>query len=442
EWEGDWSDGSKQWTPEMMQKLKHQFGDEGIFWMTYKDFLKHFPAINRVRLFDSDWKVAQQWTCVNVPWTVDYLETKFQFTIKQQGPVVIVLSQPDDRYYQGLTGRYSRSLHFRVYREGHQDDERWILRSMHNSGNETAFTRSVSAELDDLEPGTYDVVFKITATRNADATTAEEAIFRYAHSAKEKLLHVGRRFEYANTKGNLRAMEESVKAEKKRMKKSRKMDLLRAERKMKRSSREKARCRKQRIVEAMKDKRKACKIAQMRKSRRQAQQTSQCKCAESKSTQTEVGGNPSSEDSSEKGFLVVEKKADATQEDCTSIADKAENREHDAREKMANLKLEPDQNGKNDRDPAPSPPGDDDYESSIASPEELSDEDFEFDSEIDGPPSLSDQDADEKPRKHSKSNEIFADDPWNALCVLGLRVYTLNSETSIEVIKPESQTLA
>ncbi|RMY78253.1 hypothetical protein D0864_09305 [Hortaea werneckii] len=430
-----------------MQKLKHQFGDEGIFWMTYKDFLKHFPAINRVRLFDSDWKVAQQWTCVKAPWTVDYLETKFQFTIKQQGPVVIVLSQPDDRYYQGLTGRYSRSLHFRVYREGHQDDERWIVRSMHNSGDETAFTRSVSAELDDLEPGTYDVVFKITATRNADATTAEEAIFRYAHSAKEKLLHVGRRFEYANTKGNLRAMEESVKAEKQRMKKSRKMDSLRAERKMKRSSREKARCRKQRIVEAMKDKRKAYKIAKIQKSRQQTQHTSQCKCAASKSTQTEIDGKPSSEDSSEKGFLVVEKKASAIQEDCTSTADNDENGEHDAfdaRERMAYLKLEPDRTGKTDSDLATtSPPADEDYESSIASPEELSDEDFEYvvDSEIDGPPSLSDGDADEKPRKHSKSNEIFADDPWNALCVLGLRVYTLNSEANIKVIKPESQTL-
>ncbi|KAI7356942.1 hypothetical protein KC336_g22167 [Hortaea werneckii] len=104
---------------------------------------------------------------------------------------------------------------------------------------------------------------------------------------------------------------------------------------------------------------------------------------------------------------------------------------------MATLKLQSDQTSKNDGDLATTPPNDEDYESSIASPEELVDEDFEFDSEVDGPPSLSDQDPDEKPRKHSKSNEIFADDPWNALCVLGLRVYTLNSETSIKVIKPE-----
>ena len=97
EWEGDWSDGSKLWTPDMMKKLDHTFGDDGVFWISYKDFLKHFPSINRVRLFDKEWQVAQQWTSVNVPWTVDYLDTKFQFTITKKCPVVIVLSQPDDR---------------------------------------------------------------------------------------------------------------------------------------------------------------------------------------------------------------------------------------------------------------------------------------------------------------------------------------------------------
>ena len=39
EWEGDWSDGSKLWTADMMTKLNMTFGDEGIFWMSYPDFL-------------------------------------------------------------------------------------------------------------------------------------------------------------------------------------------------------------------------------------------------------------------------------------------------------------------------------------------------------------------------------------------------------------------
>ncbi len=30
EWEGKWSDGSKEWTPEWMQLLNHQFGNDGV----------------------------------------------------------------------------------------------------------------------------------------------------------------------------------------------------------------------------------------------------------------------------------------------------------------------------------------------------------------------------------------------------------------------------
>jgi hypothetical protein len=213
EWTGDWSDGSKLWTAEMMQKLKHTFGDDdGIFWMSFRDFLKHFPYINRVRLFDNSWTVAQQWTCVSVPWQPGYLDTKFQFTIEEKGPVVIVLAQPDERYFYGIEGRYFYCLHFRVYKE--DEDERWIVRSMHASGRRSLFTRSVSAEIEDLEPGTYDVVFKITTTRSSTQRTSEEAIMKFATDRKEKLLHVGRRYDYAQSKGKLKEMEEEVRRRK------------------------------------------------------------------------------------------------------------------------------------------------------------------------------------------------------------------------------------
>ena len=35
-------------------------------------------------------------------------------------------------------------------------------------------------------------------------------------------------------------------------------------------------------------------------------------------------------------------------------------------------------------------------------------------------------------------NEIFADDPWNAISVLGLRVYSLKADAKISVIKGEN----
>lgn len=34
EWTGAWSDGSKEWTAELMIKLGHKFGNDGMFYMT------------------------------------------------------------------------------------------------------------------------------------------------------------------------------------------------------------------------------------------------------------------------------------------------------------------------------------------------------------------------------------------------------------------------
>ena len=33
EWNGKWSDGSAEWTPEWMIALGHRFGNDGLFWM-------------------------------------------------------------------------------------------------------------------------------------------------------------------------------------------------------------------------------------------------------------------------------------------------------------------------------------------------------------------------------------------------------------------------
>lgn len=251
EWEGDWSDGSKKWTPELMIKLQHTFGDDGVFWISYKDFLKHFHHINRVRLFTKEWKVAQQWTCVNVPWTVDYLDTKFEITLAERGPLVIVLSQPDPRYFDGLVGRFVYSLHFRVYKEG---CKHYLIRSMHNSGNGAIFTRSVSAELDDVEPGKYSVIFKVTAVRTTSPTAAE-AINKYALDRKEKLLDVGRRFDYAQTKGNLRAMEKAHERGIRDDGREQRTQELKRAREINMKNRTRERLRRKRIADAMKEKR-------------------------------------------------------------------------------------------------------------------------------------------------------------------------------------------
>jgi hypothetical protein len=201
EWNGPWSDGSKEWTPDIMKELNHTMGDDGTFFISYQDFLKFYPVIDRIRLIGREWTITQQWTVVNVPWTVDYLDTSFKVTITKPGPVVLVLSQPDTRYFKGLTGRYKYSLHFRVYKDG---EDTYLLRSMEQSGN----MRSCNAETE-LEPGTYELLLKITAERFEEKKTPEAIIREFKDERREKLLAAGKSFDLAHSKGKLRELEKS-----------------------------------------------------------------------------------------------------------------------------------------------------------------------------------------------------------------------------------------
>lgn len=421
EWEGDWSDGSKLWTPEMMMKLEHTFGDDGVFWISYKDFLKHFPSINRVRLFNKDWQVAQRWTSVNVPWTVDYLDTKFQFTITEKCPVVIVLTQPDDRYFYGLRGRFLYSLHFRVYKEGADDNDRWIVRSMHNSGNETIFTRSVSAEIEDLEPGTYNVVFKVTAHRSKVSPTAEEAIMKFAVDRKDKLLHVGRRFDYAQSKGNLKAMEEANRKRRKQDRREMMSNSYKRERKVNQMEKERAKRRKKRIDEAMKERRKEFTEKQREKVRLRKERIAAKRKIGSNDAQDEVAsegkadskpqltpeteespaasmdvkGEESSEQAGSGANETVtpaepDQKFDdrGTTEDiraaeaATNERARAEAEQGDLSNDMSKLQIDDIRRSSSDGPVSPIEEDDDEYDSPIEPPEELDDDDFSWDSDM------------------------------------------------------------
>jgi len=51
EWQGRWSDESEAWLecPEVASYLNFKPGDDGTFWMSYRDFVKYFDTINCVR---------------------------------------------------------------------------------------------------------------------------------------------------------------------------------------------------------------------------------------------------------------------------------------------------------------------------------------------------------------------------------------------------------
>ncbi|KAK8062296.1 calpain family cysteine protease protein [Apiospora hydei] len=206
EWKGAWSDGSKEWTADWLLKLNHRFGDDGAFWISYEDLLRKYQAFDRTRLFGSDWKVTAIWTTVSVPWTLDYHDTQFAFTLAKPGPVVIVLSQLDDRYYRGLEGQYRFELNFRVHKAGQED---YVVRSI----SPYCQKRSVNVELE-LEAGDYTVLMKINATRNMSILPIEEMVRSYARDRRDKLVAVGMSYDLAHSKGKVIETDEEKRARK------------------------------------------------------------------------------------------------------------------------------------------------------------------------------------------------------------------------------------
>lgn len=230
EWKGPWSDGSsmykhaamhlrqkfldrmaanikstEEWTAEWLQKLDHKFGDDGSFWISYDDLLRKYQAFDRTRLFGPEWKVSSIWTTLDVAWTLDYHDTKFAFSLARSGPVVIVFSQLDERYFKGLEGQYRFELSFRVHQRtassdgaGAESANDYVVRSQ----NYYRMNRSVNVELD-LAAGEYVVVVKIDAQRNERVMPVEGVVRAHAKDRREKLLRIGLAYDVAHSKGKI-----------------------------------------------------------------------------------------------------------------------------------------------------------------------------------------------------------------------------------------------
>lgn len=55
EWEGAWGDKDRQrWTPEAVEAVRPEFGDDGTFWMSFEDFTEQFRALNVCKV--NDWE--------------------------------------------------------------------------------------------------------------------------------------------------------------------------------------------------------------------------------------------------------------------------------------------------------------------------------------------------------------------------------------------------
>jgi len=332
----------------------------------------------------------------------------------------------DSRYFGGLEGQYDFGLSFRVHKSG---EEAYLVRSY----NKYNMSRSTTAELE-LEAGEYKVLMKIEARRNDGRWPVEKVVRENAKERREKLVRIGLSYDMAHAKGHIEETEEEKAGKKKAeaAKKAKQMketkDKLMKEKKKRKHNSNKEK-RKQRAAKAKrqaKAKAKAAKRAQKEKDEPKADEK---KADETKAA--ESGTVPAPANAPADGAKPTEP-AEPAKPDATAAPAAAP--------QTLEIRVTGPNNG-----PNPSAPpsivsflgndDDDDDDSDINS--DVSDiSDGEIEDYIAEQKLAAEQVPPPPPPNPEEEEDEFEADPWNAVVVVGLRVYSKESGVSVKVVRP------
>ena len=104
EWRGAWSDGSKEWTAELLQELGHTDAEDGSFWMEVSDFAREFNTLYTARRFPDGWgrrAVRGEWAgagAAGCPRAAGWRRNPcVRLVLREAAEVYIVVSQRDAR---------------------------------------------------------------------------------------------------------------------------------------------------------------------------------------------------------------------------------------------------------------------------------------------------------------------------------------------------------
>lgn len=334
--------------------------------------------------------------------------------------------------------------------------------------------RSVSTELD-LEAGNYSVLLKITAKRSEDERTPEQVIHETCRTRREKLLSIGLSYDLAHAKGHFKELESEKKAQEKReryeTKKANYKKAKEAQLKQKRKDKLRGRRREAKKLD------KATKKLQEKAERI----TTENGTSTPNLDDCRLDQDPSRAQPNGLGISVNNDDApDTTAPAVTPFHRRINSLDH------ANPRpsTPPTTNGRTaspkpgplrrDTLSQPVPPSRRDTlspvpqvtlhrasGSSTTKLSDVSDDEPSWDSEIDGPSSEAESDAGGRGnggsrgrrrgarpgmgeealdgrawKEEDEEDDEFERGPWNAVCVVGLRVYSKDTEVKIEVVKP------
>lgn len=95
EWNGDWSDDSPLWTPELVKELGWAKADDGRFWMNFKDFCKNYEEVVICHVHDDYQLSSLLFTQPSGECTI------VQVTLNAPGHFYAVVNQIDGKHFPG-----------------------------------------------------------------------------------------------------------------------------------------------------------------------------------------------------------------------------------------------------------------------------------------------------------------------------------------------------
>lgn len=308
--------------------------------------------------------------------------------------------QLDSRYFHGLEGEYTFLLHFILQKKDSEPGD-YVCRVRPKTEDFFRDNRSVSCEID-LEPGVYEVLPKITA-RKSGKSTVESVVALLADAAPQKLRQVGLSFDLAHAKALKSDLAREQEAEERKKKKA-------EEKKKEEAAKAKAEEEKKVAEKAAKgnDKKKSTKDEKEEKAE---------------------GDKPKKEDA--KGDEEKEKASEEV---------KAKMEEEEDEESDEDEELEGEADGtaaKEDEKPKKESAGSDGEDSD--------------DSQTEGHPDTDEKDSTAGEAEEGEVSGETAGGPddefvpedgsgasWNAVCVIGLRVYSQDSSLTITLADPKN----
>ncbi|EAR93371.2 calpain family cysteine protease (macronuclear) [Tetrahymena thermophila SB210] len=108
EWKGDWSDDSPCWTPELRDQLRVKNVDDGIFYMSVKDFMKYFDDVC-ICYYHDDY----QYNSIRINNSTAKRSAYTRLRIEKEGTYYISIIQPNKRHFENVSNyKYSCSRLF------------------------------------------------------------------------------------------------------------------------------------------------------------------------------------------------------------------------------------------------------------------------------------------------------------------------------------------